>query len=335
MGRALVLAGGGITGIAWESGVLAGLSAGGLETRRWDLVVGTSAGAFVGARLLGDGSPDPLFAIQTSGNDAAEVEALQTVFSPGFVRVLRLSRRRPLRWVGVVWLAGLLLTSLMRYTMRRGIRSTFSLATTLRRAVREGDWQVVAAQIGAVANMKRTGSQALTDYCERWLAPTREWPAATLITTAVETSDGSRALFQASSGVPLVDAVAASACLPGLLAPVELLGRRYMDGGLASAANADVAAGHQEVWIVSPFGPASLDREVAELQSSGSLVHLVRPSAAAEQALGTGIGTMDPARRCSAARAGFADGRAAAKAMLAEGNDVPRRVVVSGRRNVG
>jgi NTE family protein len=51
--------------MAWESGVLAGLSAGGLDTRRWDLVVGTSAGAFVGARLLGDGSPDPLFAIQT------------------------------------------------------------------------------------------------------------------------------------------------------------------------------------------------------------------------------------------------------------------------------
>jgi len=331
MGRALVLAGGGITGMAWESGALAGLSAGGLDTRQWDLVVGTSAGAFVGARLLGDGSPDPLFTIQTSGNDAAEEEALQTVFSPGFVRVLRLSRRRRFRWVGLVWLVGLVVTSLMRYTMRRGIRATVSLATTLRRAVREGDWQVVAAQIGAVANMKRTGWQAMMDYCERSLAPTREWPTAALITTAVDTGDGSRKLFQASSGVPLAGAVAASACLPGLLAPVELLGGRYMDGGLASAANADVAAGHEEVWIVSPFGPASLDREVAELQSSGSLVHLVRPSAAAEQALGSGIGTMDPVRRSGAARAGFADGRAAAEAMLAEGNSVPGRVVVSGR----
>jgi len=317
--------------MAWESGALAGLSAGGLDTRQWDLVVGTSAGAFVGARLLGDGSPDPLFTIQTSGNDAAEEEALQTVFSPGFVRVLRLSRRRRFRWVGLVWLVGLVVTSLMRYTMRRGIRATVSLATTLRRAVREGDWQVVAAQIGAVANMKRTGWQAMMDYCERSLAPTREWPTAALITTAVDTGDGSRKLFQASSGVPLAGAVAASACLPGLLAPVELLGGRYMDGGLASAANADVAAGHEEVWIVSPFGPASLDREVAELQSSGSLVHLVRPSAAAEQALGSGIGTMDPVRRSGAARAGFADGRAAAEAMLAEGNSVPGRVVVSGR----
>jgi NTE family protein len=152
-----------------------------------------------------------------------------------------------------------------------------------------------------------------------------------LITSAVDTRDGSRELFQASSGVPLVGAVAASVCLPGLQAPVELLGRRYIDGGLASGANADVAAGHEEVWIVSPFGTASLDRQVAELQASGSLVHLVRPSAAAEQALGPGIGTMDPARRSAAARAGFADGRAAAEAVLAERNALPGRVVVLGR----
>lgn len=69
MGRALILAGGGITGIAWESGVLAGLEAGGFDTQTWDLVAGTSAGAYVGARLTGDGSPGPLFTVQTSGND--------------------------------------------------------------------------------------------------------------------------------------------------------------------------------------------------------------------------------------------------------------------------
>ncbi len=39
MGRALILAGGGITGIAWASGVLAGLEAGGFDTQTWDLVV--------------------------------------------------------------------------------------------------------------------------------------------------------------------------------------------------------------------------------------------------------------------------------------------------------
>ncbi|WP_305786860.1 patatin-like phospholipase family protein [Symbioplanes lichenis] len=46
--RALVLGGGGITGIAWELGLLAGL---GLTLAEDDLVVGTSAGAYVGALL--------------------------------------------------------------------------------------------------------------------------------------------------------------------------------------------------------------------------------------------------------------------------------------------
>ena len=70
-----MLAGGGITRIAWESGVLAGLAAGGIDTQDWDLVVGTSAGAFVGARLTGDGSPEPLFAIQSFADGRAAAKA--------------------------------------------------------------------------------------------------------------------------------------------------------------------------------------------------------------------------------------------------------------------
>jgi NTE family protein len=312
---ALVLAGGGITGIAWESGVLAGLAAGGVDTRRWDLVVGTSAGAFVGARLVGDESPNPIFAAQISGNDKAMEGAMQRVFGSGFVRVMRLSRRGRLRWVGMIWLANLIVTSLMRYAIRHGIRSTIAVAKSLRPGG-EADAQVVATQIGAVANLKRKGSGDLSAFWEAELAPIREWPTTRLVAVAVDTADGSRMAFDASSGVTLVDAVAASTCLPGLLAPVELGGRRYMDGGLASAANADIATGHREVWIVSPFGAISLDRQAADLQSSGSIVHVIRPSAAATRALGPGIGVMDPSRRSAAARAGFADGQAAAEAEL-------------------
>ncbi|OZM72793.1 hypothetical protein CFN78_14365 [Amycolatopsis antarctica] len=47
--RALVLGSGGITGIAWELGVLAGLAERGVDLGTADLVVGTSAGAVVGA----------------------------------------------------------------------------------------------------------------------------------------------------------------------------------------------------------------------------------------------------------------------------------------------
>lgn len=225
VGSALVLAGGGITGIAWESGVIAALAAGGVDTRQWDLVVGTSAGAFVGARLLGDGSPDPLFAAQTSGDDNAVEVAMQLLFGSGFVRVMRLSRRRRLRWVGLIWLGNLLVTTLMRYAIRHGIRSTIVVAKSLRPGG-EGDPQVVAAQIGAVANLKRKGSGALNAFWEAELAPVREWPTTRLVATAVDTANGSRMAFEASSGVSLVDAVAASTCLRGLLAPVKLGGRR-------------------------------------------------------------------------------------------------------------
>ncbi len=46
---ALVLGGGGITGIAWEVGLLAGLAEAGVDLSGADLVVGTSAGSVVGA----------------------------------------------------------------------------------------------------------------------------------------------------------------------------------------------------------------------------------------------------------------------------------------------
>src|SRR5438552_2976271 len=49
--RALVLGGGGITGIAWEWGILAGLAQAGVDLSGVDLVVGTSAGSVVGASV--------------------------------------------------------------------------------------------------------------------------------------------------------------------------------------------------------------------------------------------------------------------------------------------
>jgi NTE family protein len=49
--RALVLGGGGVIGVAWESGVVAGLFEAGVDLREADVVVGTSAGAIVGAQI--------------------------------------------------------------------------------------------------------------------------------------------------------------------------------------------------------------------------------------------------------------------------------------------
>src|SRR4051812_1148846 len=66
MSRALVLGGGGPVGIAWECGVIAGLARNGVDLGGADLILGTSAGSFVGARLaMGDaaaGLAEPILA---------------------------------------------------------------------------------------------------------------------------------------------------------------------------------------------------------------------------------------------------------------------------------
>ena len=54
--QALVLGGGGVAGIAWMTGLLAGLADAGQDVTGADLVIGTSAGASVAAQL-GSGLP--------------------------------------------------------------------------------------------------------------------------------------------------------------------------------------------------------------------------------------------------------------------------------------
>src|SRR3954469_12798328 len=80
--RALVLGGGGITGIAWELGLVAGLAEGGVRLGEADLVVGTSAGSVVGAQLLSGAPVEELYASQLrppSGEIAASMGPSQLV----------------------------------------------------------------------------------------------------------------------------------------------------------------------------------------------------------------------------------------------------------------
>jgi NTE family protein len=60
--RAIVLGGGGVTGIAWEVGVLVGLHAAGVDLSA-DAIFGTSAGSFVGVAIA-SGNLDKMYAAQ-------------------------------------------------------------------------------------------------------------------------------------------------------------------------------------------------------------------------------------------------------------------------------
>ena len=77
-GRALVLSGGGPMGIAWESGIAAGLCEGGVDLRQADLIIGTSAGSVVGAQLALGREPQSMAAPHLAGNRSPQVARVTT-----------------------------------------------------------------------------------------------------------------------------------------------------------------------------------------------------------------------------------------------------------------
>jgi NTE family protein len=62
--RALVLGGGGVTGVAWETGLIAGLAELGIDLAAADVIIGTSAGSVVGADLASGQDPEALYQAQ-------------------------------------------------------------------------------------------------------------------------------------------------------------------------------------------------------------------------------------------------------------------------------
>ncbi len=79
----------------------------------------------------------------------------------------------------------------------------------------------------------------------------REWPAKCVLVVAVEAESGERRAFERTSAVALTDAIAASGSLPGLWPAIEIAGKHYMDGGMYSTDNADLAAGCDHVLVIA------------------------------------------------------------------------------------
>jgi NTE family protein len=271
--RALVLGGGGVAGIAWELGLLAGLARQGVDVRDADLVVGTSAGSIVGTLLRSGEDLEQLYERQLGAVPASEPSV---------------------RFDG---------TALMT-----------AFATALAGATGQQD---ARARIGELALRTSAVPEAERRAIIRSRIGEPEWPAARLVVTAVDTADGGFAAFDSASGVALLDAVAASCAVPTVWPPITIDGHRFMDGGMRSPTNADLATGYDKVLVVapaggfpgSPLGP-SLDEELAGLRAQAD-AHLVLADDTALQAFGTN--PLDPATRDPSARAG----RAQADAELA------------------
>ena len=145
------------------------------------------------------------------------------------------------------------------------------------------------------------------------------WPARMLKVTAVDAQTGEFVVFDSSGEAGLVDAVGASCAVPGIWPPVTIGNRRFVDGGVRSVANADLAARYQRVVIVAPvaqgLGPImpGPGRQAAALATAGARVALVRPDRSAMRAIGHNV--LDVSRRAAAATAGRAQAPAEAAAV--------------------
>jgi NTE family protein len=273
--RAVVLGGGGVTGIGWEIGVLAGLRRGGVDLGGADAVVGTSAGAFVGALLA-----------TTRDGTAPDAEAVAArVAAEGTAPEL------PPVDFGLI-------------AQAFGIMGDRSL-----------DRAEARARVGALARSAQVGD---VDAYVGWFAahlPAGGWPAA-LRVTAVDATSGQPVTWDAASGVDLVRAVAASCAVPCVFPPVPVDGAVYLDGGVRSVTNADLAAGASAVVVVAPTVGVFRAAPRAELAALGDARRvLIAPDAASRAAMGDNV--FDDSRRAQAVAAGIAQGEASAAEVAA------------------
>ena len=204
MSRALVLGGGGPVGIAWEAGVLAGLADGGMMAADADFIAGTSAGSVVGALVAMGREPSSI-----AGPIIAEAERPREIPS-------QVAENRP------------------------GAPNMMVLFQKMQEAASgERDPEEVRREIGVFA----LGAQTFIGGFGRQLAQASDgaWPGRGYACTAVDCETGEFVVWNAEAGVPLSRAVASSCAVPGVFPPITLNGRKYMDGGMRSATNADLA----------------------------------------------------------------------------------------------
>ncbi|NEA30038.1 patatin-like phospholipase family protein [Actinomadura bangladeshensis] len=267
--RALVLGGGGVAGIAWLTGVLAGLAGEGTDVTAADLLLGTSAGSAVAAQV-GSGLPiGELFARQAD-------PALQNreLVPSGGVTVAEFAE---------IW---------------------------MRLAEEDSDPAAIRRGLGARALAADTVDESERRAVIEARLPVHEWPSRDLRVTAVNALTGDLRLFDRDSGVALVDAVAASCAVPMIWPPVTIGGIRYVDGGVRSVNNLDLAAGYERVLLIAPMDDPRLAVDIAAVEDEGGRVQVINPDEASQAAFGTD--PLDPSTRTPSANAGLAQGKAAA-----------------------
>ncbi|WP_405013093.1 patatin-like phospholipase family protein [Kitasatospora sp. NBC_01539] len=331
--RGLVLGGGGMLGAAWTVGALCAIE----EATGWrpggaDVILGTSAGAILGALLAAGAEAGqlrdhqnglPITSGPLAGVDFDYATAAGGALPP-----------RPAAGIGSPGL--------------------------LRDAVRHPRDYPFLTMVSAMVPPGR-GSVAAVGDLVRALSEGDGWAEdSPLRVVAVDYRSGRRVAFGDAGAPPaeMADAVMASCAIPGWFAPVEVAGAPYVDGGCWSATNADLMAGRglDEIYVLAPMAlrlhpPGSTEpargaaaalqewrrrdrprgmlaqlvsryrrtvtrqmmREARALRSAGTRVQLFAPTPADLAVMGPNM--MDPSRRPEVLASALRTSRAALAAL--------------------
>ncbi len=281
---ALALGAGGIAGYSFHAGSLAAIEqATGWDARTAEVVIGTSAGSSVGAVIRGNVSVSTLVdRILSVPTDYKGMDRLRRVAGRG---ESLFSARLPLpASPGLVVKE---LTGFDRPNLGRLLAGSLPVG---------------------VLNTEVLGEQADV------LHP-NGWPETKLWIPAVDLDTGEVTVFgRDHRHVAVGTAVAASCAIPAYFKPVEIDGRRFVDGGVRSLVNVDLLA-DMDVDLVVVTSPLSLSRwsvvnplacvlrslpgfqlrqEVAALHRAGIATLVVEPTPTTTRVMGPNA--MDPTR---------------------------------------
>lgn len=281
-GRAVVLGGGGLSGVAWLTGLLSAFEAERLSLADADFVLGTSAGSVVATQLTSRRPFSHLY------------HFLSSPHVPLRTALIDLYGLAPKPDPEVV--AELMAHANAAQASTVEVRAAAGAAAMAANTMREPVWVMLMAA-----------------YIHR-----HSWPSPALAVATVEAETGHFRVIRQPDGVPVARACAASAAVPRFFPPVMIDGKHYIDGGTRSLTNADVPTGYETVIVIvdrrpletgdGPFSRATLDRELASLGESGANVLEVEPDDASVEAMGAGD-QLNPEHLVPSATAGRRQGQ--------------------------
>lgn len=251
---ALVLSGGGIPGWMYEIGALTALDeffTGGFDTNRFDLYVGTSAGAAVAALLAAGIPPRAVYDAIVNDADSPYNFSRRDIYTFGTGETWGMIKK-------IAAVAGPVLGQLGRRLFGGGAKgaSLLDVVYTIQESLPSGLFTLAPLERHLQRLLEGAGPG---DDFRRLPRP--------LYVPAVDLDRGLYRIFGTPGldHVPVSRAVAASSAIPILFQPVRIDGADYIDGGTGRVANMDVAVDHGAglLLVVNPVVHLDNDRRTA------------------------------------------------------------------------